>query len=157
YRKREFIRRGLPIRGSPLFLPMGQPTYGIKMSANVLHILREKSIRLNSPPTEFEIALALDYIGGKTAKVIMRESSVSLESVLVALKRTRDDIRRGNVPLAALQRFPKVVAWQREKFPLDDVKHDPPQAPAPPDDILTTPPAEIAAHKLQNALASGGA
>jgi hypothetical protein len=136
---------------------MSKPTYGVKLIDNVLHILREKSIRNNNAPNEHEVAIAIDYIGGKKAKLIMQETGESLEGILVALKRTRDEIRRGNAPVQVLHRFPKLVAWQAEKFHLDDRTngHAKPE-PAKPDDIFTTPPGEIAKHSAENALSRAG-
>jgi len=136
---------------------MGTPTYGVKLVPNVLRILREKSIKFNAPPTPEQVSIALDYIGGKTAKEIIHETGQSLEAVLQALKRTRDDIRRGNATTDAIARFPKVVAWQREKYPLEDspaqVAATKAEAPA---DIFETPPGEIAKQSLQGALAKAG-
>lgn len=135
---------------------MGTPTYGVKLVPNVLRILREKSIKFNVAPTDDQVALALDYIGGKTAKDIIAESGVSLESILQALKRTRDQIRRAAPPVQALHRFPKVVAWQRAKFPLDDSTAMPAREVSKPDDVFETPPGEVAKHSVENALAKAG-
>jgi hypothetical protein len=142
----------MPVASFLFWSIMGQPTYGVKLITNVLHILREKSIRFNQAPTPKEVAIALDYIGGRTAKDIMHETGESLENILVALKRTRDEIRRGKSPVQALHRFPKVVAWQVAKFPLDESKHNGEAKEAPPDDIFKTPPAEIAKHSVETAL-----